>query len=375
MVFASFISLILNGPENFSLESIFKLVFALVIFLSIVMITLVFINKEYGKELKQDSIKEFNIFVFTIGLLIALKAWFYGMDGVILRDEMIRFSGSHTSVGVLSTIVCFIIIYINQNIGGVLFSFPYLYLSFFSTSRLGYLIFILLLFFFVLRTIMHGFSHVLDLRGCWFKKTLLLLLLSCSISSMFLFTVNNRFFPYFISEKKIQGNGEVIKDIFLKRLSRVYSAFNEMSTLVSGNLKFTEEKYFVGYAKPQRRHSMYYRTVRSLGKEPMGHWPILFRNKVFVGHDYPHNLFLEMGYYFGYLAMIVFVVFVITLAFLLLCRLLSPSQSIGLVFAIIFLGTFISMNFTGTFYDYFPHTAISLMVLFVYPSSRSLCEE
>ena len=163
-------------------KAILKLISSSIIFMALILFFLqVRSQKRLHFKSSPKEIASFNTFVLITGILLFIRAWLGPEKDHII--ERLNFDGNGIVLGVWSIVICFFILFLNKNIFGVLLSLPYLYLSFFSTSRTA-----MLLFFF--------FIAIMLIQNGKIKKRYILIapLIILIYLGMFSFNLQSRFF-------------------------------------------------------------------------------------------------------------------------------------------------------------------------------------
>ena len=286
-------------------------------------------------------------------MLAAVKAWFYTHP--VYDNGVIAFGGMNITLGYLSAIVYFLIIYVNKNIVSVFLGLPYLYFTMFSGARTGYVVFIVC-FFLLCLSLMSQKGTKLS-----FKRFLIPILIGCSVLVLFsLSKTKNRFFPYLLLNP-IQEERNLLEDQQKQRKYRL-GRFKQIFRTVL-DLHKNES-----IPMESRRIILYRDTLSDIAKKWWGHWPSRFTFfDTFMNKNlrYPHNLILESGYYFGMVIMAItfFLMFGI-MGRIVYAMYVYPSSIIA-IWGIPAMGYMVAMQFTGTFYSYisfiiFPFFAICL---------------
>ena len=272
---------------------------------------------------------------------------------------------------------------------------PYLYLSFFSTSRTGYVIFSLLFTLFIIKNLIEM------LKGDRFyklKKLSVLAMMLCAIASMFSFNLKSSFFPYLVRES--QNSALSVKKLIDRRVQdthwrfmRIPMVFMDVKKIDKVSAKVKEKiinrvqeslpkNILQANLRRPSRVDIYIATLETVKENPWGNWPEMFRGKMQLEtgygprnsdsglHAYPHNLILETGYYWGHLSMLFFAFLILVAAFDSIKKILTlKSLNSALPLSLISLTYILAMQITGTFYDYILFILI-IIIFFLHPKLR-----
>ncbi|MCB0378294.1 MAG: hypothetical protein KDD33_07365 [Bdellovibrionales bacterium] len=343
--------------------------------------------------------------VFAVGFVMAFKGWLIGPAEL---QAHIDFGGSTTIVGICSAIAYFCIIFALPTgpLIRFLVSLPFIYLLFFSTSRTAYVIFFC---FWGLYWIRQALLFKWMSGDRFYLKRLLALAIPI-LSLIFILTplkVPSQIYPYFIASdvkaKVWSYDGEVAEiaelgaeDLIVYRQEELWNRMSRFlrvvytfyqSQLVKDFREWVSEQFNVEIPdmfegaedfmvitahdpntrwarikaqsiRSESRNVIIKKTIEMINEKSWGWWPELYSEAIIYECNkdkkcqYPHNVLLEVAYYFGIWVSVIYGLILFVVAIILLGWALMGQNAIVVGSSVGILVYFCAAQFTGTFYDF-----------------------
>ncbi|HXF83481.1 MAG TPA: hypothetical protein VNN19_12095 [bacterium] len=304
--------------------------------------------------------------VLIIGSL-ALIAYLYGPDP---DNAYMAFRGSTTVAGTTAAILAAIALLLPDGAWRPIGLFFAVYLNFIATSRTG-----LLLLFILGGIALWTQRHVL-MRN-------LVLVLVCGVL-VILLTATNRYFPYassrpgpegahviYLTERLTDWEGIQHRYTRILRIGRIPAPLFPRRTLSpepqtrilrigripAPHLPPDVIKRLEESGEGDSRWIIWSGTLAAIAGRPWGNWPMPFADatQIYCGRPpicpYPHNLVLEVGYHFGWLALGIMVSGIALLAFRAL-RAAGEGDLLVRLSSIVLLGQLGLAQFSGDLRDH-----------------------
>lgn len=359
--------------------------------------------------------------VFLLGMFIVFKAWWIGPMEL---QAHIDFGGSTTIVGLCATSAFFVILFALPH--GILVrffvSFPYLYLLFFSTSRTAYVVFFTFGGLLFCRVVAQSIQNkkTLNLRGLALAALPLAVLMTVILP----LKISSRIYPYYIPkdvQEKIwtyDGRSAQMKSVgyerlivyrqeeLWNRLSRFLRAlYNFYQSPIIRDLRESINNYFKVDLMPdilihaddymikgghdpsdrwarlaaqstrgESRTQIIRKTNVLISEKYEGWWPETYPSVIdFYCNKgakcrYPHNIILEVTFYFGILMGIVYFVLILMIVWIVGRLSLKSQDHLTVALSVGILVALFGAQFTGTFYD----LVVAGMMLVLLLTRRSL---
>lgn len=256
----------------------------------------------------QTPPKVFDQFIIALLLGMALIAYFKGPAfGMVEMD----FGGSTTLTGTVAAIL-----------GGITFGSSRgwfrsiglllsVYLAFVATSRTGALVFLVLL----TAISISGLAQLSNAKSRLQKATKDLALILVCVSAVALPARFSNYYPYFTSRPAGEPGARLtfLDDKRVTEWEGFAARYDRFARLIPGASSddSTASTNLVGrLEKAENRWEILFGTIKIVSKNPWGHWPQSFEDtaQIRCGRPplcaYPHNVILEIGYYFGWIPML-----------------------------------------------------------------------
>ncbi|MDC0980118.1 O-antigen ligase family protein [Bdellovibrionales bacterium] len=328
------------------------------------------------------------ISLFTVNYVSALTAWYVGPSPL---QAFISFNGSTTTSGFYASFLFCTSFFLLKRPFNFLASIPALYILLLATSRTGYICFLLF-----------SISFIIVLNGGDKLKRFAGLLLAMAIVIAPLFSPSH-IYPYFVRGNEVQkisvrnkvissGSNGIVNyraEELINRLVRLPRAMISLYMLTvnkelcaadswvknlcifapklsefalmeldyhDGNMRWNKLRHLA--FTPDSRVDLIKDSIDLVFKNSIGNWPRSYAEKssTYCNHrkkcNYPHNLILEISFYFGVIVGAVSFPIIILLSFYLLKISVFETSTETRLMSIGALHLIIAFQFAGTFYDY-----------------------
>lgn|GEM_PF-3749975 len=309
-----------------------------------------------------------------LGLFYFSSAWYFGpAPGEVLMS----FQGSPIYSGNAASILAFVLLFIFPGFLGALSSAPFIFLVVMSTARSALAISFILLLVYAMRTFYISAYKLKALQNLILPGVMFLLFILTPA------TLESRFYPYYLSQenayKTLPRRSEYIRrytrflriapDFVVNFLWQTDIANDSVNSNFLHSVDYSLKDLFYSQSRESdARMVIYKKTLNSIERSPFGLWPKNFSETLRLDCgsrtpcDYPHNFFLEAGFYFGWGLMLFLLCGMFFLVPFILKDLVTSRDPFILMCAVVVSALCLQIQVSGNLFD----SVIALAILWIW---------